>query len=76
MMVLTFVFAIMNICLGFALAMYLGYGTPGFNKDLNSVGIGSNVGIGSVQTVSESASRASSASPSPADTANQPSPKH
>jgi diguanylate cyclase (GGDEF)-like protein len=36
--VITFIIAILNICLGFALAMYLGYGPAGLNQIWNALG--------------------------------------
>lgn len=36
MLVLTFIFAVLNICLGFALAMYLGYGLVRKQHDLQA----------------------------------------
>jgi hypothetical protein len=64
-MVLTIVFAMLNICLGFALAMYLGYGTPGFYKDF------SRPGIDRVKTIAEPAAAPSSASPNLVDAAKK-----
>lgn len=35
MLVLTFIFAVLNICLGFALAIYLGYGPLRAHQAMN-----------------------------------------
>jgi len=59
MLVLTLIFAVLNICLGFALAMYLGYGRPGLSEPGNASG------TNSVETISEPDAPPSLESPRP-----------
>ncbi|MGA2799455.1 MAG: hypothetical protein ABSE63_17875 [Thermoguttaceae bacterium] len=59
-MVLTFVFAILNICLGFALAMYLGNGLSGSHEAVKESG------MSRVEARPKPAAAPSHVSPSPA----------
>ena len=68
-MVLTTIFAVLNVCLGFALATYLGYGSAGVHK-IRDVKDGSRV-----QVMPEPSTTPSPASPSLPDKAiHEPSP--